>query len=231
MHAVQVAGNACTIEKYVGMWLTVGGPRRSYLDTGCGQVEDEQADVVVIDSGRYENRVGDLRRRNQLLAPVDAPAVAITVRGCRGRGRVGAAGFGQRGGEQAVAVDNIGQMTLPLTCAALPGNRVGPEDQGGVDRHRRDAPPHFCEQQCQFEEAMTAATDCLGQRDSEEVGRREFVPQRRVVAHVAGLEFGEALGCDAVLEELTRDLGDRLLFLGEGEVHCLRRSHLAGGRN
>ena len=66
---------------------------------------------------------------------------------------------------------------------------------------------------------MAAATDVLGQRNSEEVGGREFAPERGVEAHFAAFELGEALGCGAVLEKLTRDLGDRLLFFGEREVH------------
>ena len=75
---------------------------------------------------------------------------------------------------------------------------------------------------------MAAAADVLGQRDSEQVGGREFAPQRGVVAHVAGFQFGQMLGCGAVFEELARDLGDRLLFFGEREVHGLRFVYRAG---
>ena len=57
---------------------------------------------------------------------------------------------------------------------------------------------------------MAAATYLFGQRDSEEVGRTEFCPQRGVVAHVARPEFGKARGSSAMLEDLTRDLRDRL---------------------
>jgi hypothetical protein len=66
---------------------------------------------------------------------------------------------------------------------------------------------------------VAAATDLLGQRNSEQVGGCEFTPEGGVVAHVAGFELGQMLRCDSVLEELTRDLGDRLLFFGEREVH------------
>ena len=122
-------------------------------------------------------------------------------------------------GEDAVAVDDVGEVPLLLGVVAVAGDGVGAEQQGGVDRHRRDAPPHLCEKQCQLEEAVAAAADVLGQRDSEEVGGREFAPERSVVAHVAGFELGQVFGRGPVFEELARDLGDRLLFFGEREVH------------
>ena len=88
-----------------------------------------------------------------------------------------------------------------------------PSSEGGVDRYRRDTPTHLGEKQRQLEEAVPAATDVLGQRNSEEVSGREFAPQRGVVAHIAGFELGEMFGRGPVFEELTRDLGDRSLVL------------------
>jgi hypothetical protein len=110
-----------------------------------------------------------------------------------------------------------------LVVISVVGDRVGAEQEGGIHRYRCDAPADLAEQQRQLDEAVSAATCLLGQRNSEQVGCRELAPEARVVAHVAGLELGQMLGCDSVFEELTRHLGDRLLFFGEREVHALPR--------
>ena len=74
------------------MRLTVGRRHGPKLDTVGVQVDHEDADSVVIDCGN-EHGVGDLRRWDQLLASVDAPAVPVTAGGGRRHGGIRAAGF------------------------------------------------------------------------------------------------------------------------------------------
>ena len=211
------------------MGLAIGGGYVPDVDTGGGRVHQEDAETVVR-CGRDEHGVGDLRGRNQLLAAVEAPAVAVAPRGGRRCHRVRPPVLGQRCGEQAVSRDDLGEVPLLLAVVAVLGDGVGTEKQSRVHRHRRNAGAHLREKQRQFEVAVAAATDALGQRDSEKVSGCEFAPERSVVAQVTGFEFGQTLGGGAVFEELARDLGDRLLFFGEREVHaCSLR--LSAGRN
>ena len=126
---------------------------------------------VRVDAGRRRRRrrrstagiehgVGELRRRYQLL-------------GCRrgaSRRRRGARWSPARSGRSGrapanpavsrrSAVDDVGQVPLPLCVVAVAGDGVGAEKQGGVDRHRRDAPAHLGEKQRQLDEAVAAAAD------------------------------------------------------------------------
>ena len=145
-----------------------------------------------------------------------SPSRRAVVAGAVGSERPGSV---RSRGEKCAAVDDVGEVAL-LLCRRRRSGRWCRRRAAGWRRPapaRRSSPPR--REARQLEEAVAAAADVLGQRDSEQVGGREFAPERSVVAHVAGFELGEVLGCGAVLEELARDLGDRLLFFGEGEVH------------
>ncbi len=96
-----LAGNDCTVEEYVGVRLTVGRCGRPIGDAVCVHVENEQTDVTVIGRGGDQDRMRNLSRRDQLLASVDAPVVAVAARGGRWHGRVRTPGFGQSGSQQA----------------------------------------------------------------------------------------------------------------------------------
>ena len=159
-------GNCCAVEEYVGVGLAIGGGYVPDVDTGGGRVHQEDAEAIVR-CGRDEHGVGDLRCRNQLLAAVEAPAVAVAPCGGGGHRRVRPAVFGQRCAEQEVSFDDLGEIPLLLAVVAVAGDGVGAEKQGGVHRYRRDAPTHLGEKQRQLQEAVAAAAGLLGQRDSE----------------------------------------------------------------
>ena len=60
-------GNGCAVEEYVGVRLAVGRRHGPNLDPVGVRVDQEDADVTVVDRGGDEHGVGELRGRYQLL--------------------------------------------------------------------------------------------------------------------------------------------------------------------
>ena len=189
-----LCGNDCAIEEYVRVRLVVGGRRRPDLNAVRLAGQQEQAHVTVVGGGGNQYGVGDLGGGHQLLGAVQPPVRTVATRGGGGTRRVGATRLGQPRGQDASARDDLGQKALLLLRGAVPGDRVGAQHQRRVGGHRRDAGAHLGQQHPEFHEAAARPAQPLRQRGPEQVGGREFLPQRGVVADFAGFEFGEALG-------------------------------------
>ena len=68
----------------------------------------------------------------------------------------------------------------------------------------------------------------LGDGDVEQPGVGEGTPQLAVDALLAALDLLHALGSRVAFEDLRRQVADRVLFLGEREVHYFSAGLKAG---
>ena len=219
----QPIGCGCTVEEYVAVRFAVG---RSSTGRDLDAVRRPRrrrktADVVAVERGRDEDGARELGRGHQLLDAVEAPAVAVAASGGRRRGRVGAARLRQ------TRVEYREPSTTPgrYRCAVLVGAVAGDRCRRRAAAWRRRAParrvqPHLGEQQRKLHKAVTAAADASRAARCR-AGRRRptHATARRRNARSPPSSSVRRSGVARCSKSSTRDLGDRLLLFGEGEVH------------
>ena len=145
--------------------------------------------------GRYDEEVGDRAGRHRGLHAGDGPAV-VRPRGGGGRS-VGheRAVLADSSGQHAAAGGGVGQPPLTLRVVAelrdrqrsgaVPGKREWRHHAAGLDDHA-----------AQLEQPQPAAADVLRQREAEQPGVAELVPQLLVEAGAALLDLARAApGC------------------------------------
>ena len=144
---------------------------------------------------------------------------ATILCGRRRRRRLGIAVFGQRRGEDGLALGHAGEQALALLVVAELGDRHGAEDHGGVVRHGRHRASDLLEHEGGLQDAEAAAADILGEGDPDQSRLGQLGPQVAVEPLGRGLDLLQALVGDLVAQDLGGQLLDLLLLLAEREVH------------
>src|SRR5581483_3621069 len=93
-------------------------------------------------------------------------------------------------------------------------------DDGLEERHRHDPLPLLLEEETRLDEAAADPARLLRERRAEEAGLGERGPGLGIEALVVPLDRLQPVERAVVREDLARQLGERLLLVGEGEVHA-----------
>ncbi len=169
--------------------------------------------------GGDEEEVGAGRVHHQHLLPVEDDAVAVGARLHReGADRGRATGVPKCRRAAQLALGQRTQEALPLVVGATeregePGDRVGEERRG------RQGVAHLLEEDGELDDAEAVPAPLLGQRQPGPAQLGHLVPVGALEAVLALGQFADALGLVARREEVVRGRLDRLLLVGEVEVH------------
>ena len=196
----------------------IGGPGGSAGHTRAGGVDEEHALPPVGQRGRHQHAGRKMGGRHAHRRAVEAPARAVACRGDTG-GEGARPDLGERRGEDRLALDDAGQPAGALFGCTELGDRQRAHGDGRQQRHRRHPSSLLLEQQAQLDDPVTAPADVLGQCDAQQVGIGQLRPQGPVDPVGSSLDLLHPLGRGLIGEDPRRQVGDRLLILGKGEVH------------
>ena len=129
----------------------------------------------------------------------------------------GATGEVDGDGDDRLAVDGAAHPVL-LLRRPVPGDRHRGHERPG-QRHRCHAAAVLLEQAAQLDRAAARPAGRFRKADAEQAGGRQRRPQRAVDRVVGGLDGEDPGDVDLTGEDVGGEPGDRLLVVGEGEVH------------
>jgi hypothetical protein len=133
--------------------------------------------------------------------------------------------FATNSATQAVMALVVASVVLEVVLLAGPA-----EDERRPQRHGRHPPPLLLQEQAELGEAEAAAAVLLGDGDGQQSGVGEGAPQLAVDALLTALDLFHSLRSPVPLEDLRRQVADRVLLLGEREVHYFSCRGLKAGR-
>ncbi len=124
-------------------------------------LDEEQKHVALRRAGGDDHHGGEVRGGHDGLRAAQHPAPFPTIGPCRRRSKIDRITFGQRGGEYDLTCGHSREEMLTLDFGAELGDgQCG--DERGVQRHRRDVPTEFLQQQASLEKAEAPTADIFG---------------------------------------------------------------------
>jgi hypothetical protein len=207
-------------------------PRRELpleRDAGGPRLDQEDSDATLAGARGHEHRAREPGRLDAGLLAVEAPARAVAAGGGARQRRVEAGRLLERGRQHRLASRDGREPPLALRLRPEGRDRHAAEHDRRQERRGCQLPPDLLEHESDLDHPEARAADLLGQRDRRQVGAAELAPEPAVVPVVgagrtARLELLHALVAAAVGEDLARELAQRLLLVGEREVHRVPRS-------
>ncbi len=149
-------------------WRRPCAPRRVRRDRRGTRRARRRRSTRARARGRRRGAAGTLG-----FVAVEPPGVAVTGRGDLGMQRV--VGAATRRGRRSSTTSPLATPgSHDRCCSGEPNSAIGEraEDEGGPQRHGRDAPPLLLEEQAHLDEAEPAAPVLLGHGDGQQVRRR-----------------------------------------------------------
>src|SRR5262249_40208594 len=177
-----------------------------------GGLDEKHTDLSGARARRDEHRGGEMRGRDAVLHPVEAPAGPVAYRAGHRRRRILRRQLDQPRGEDRLARRDRCQPALALRIGAELGERQ-PRGPGG---HRRS---NLLEQETELRQAEAAAARALRQSHAEQVRLGERGPQLAVEPVAVALDQLQPLVRGVILTDRARQLAQRFLLRGECEVH------------
>ena len=185
---------------------------------GCMGFDEEYGDSATVEPGRDEHPLCLLGDRDSDLRAVQAE----TAGGLGGRGdRVARIGtdLAEGSGQQGLALRHPGEEPALLLVAAESGEGQGPVDHRREERHVRDRFSDLFEHEADLDEAGARAALLFRDRDADQPGLGELRPGVAVDALAGFFEGFAGFERRLIGENLPGEIRDRVLFVGEREVH------------
>ena len=183
------------------------------------RVEEKEADRGVARPGGDEDACREMRRRDAHLDPIEPPAAPLGSGrrlGCR---RVLGRDLVERSREDDLAAHDLREEPFALLSGAELAHGKGAEEKRRPHRNGRHCAPDFLEEDAELEESEAAPPDRRGQGYPEEVRLGELGPELVIEPVGALLDLLQTVVRGVVAENLPGEVAQRLLLLGEREVH------------
>src|SRR5581483_642874 len=167
--------------------------------------------------------------RDEGLAAVDHPAVAVAHRARLRAARVGAGlGLGEAEGPELLAAEQLGQVALPLLVGAeVDEGRDAQADRGlQGDGQRGVAAGDLLQGEAVGDEVAAGTAHALGEGQGEEAEPGHAGDQ--VVGELAGLVVVGGPGDDLALGEVAAEVADGALLVAELEIHSAAQASGSG---
>jgi len=208
-----------SIQAQVGVGLPVAGRLFFESDT-VGPGVDEEEPGLVAEPSRDHDSIGQLPAGNERLLARQSEGLTVpcgfgrdVLEACRVE-------FDEGGTQDGLSRGHPGEPLLLLILASESGDRQRAEDAGREDRHRGDGASDFLQHQAQVEVAEITSAVGGGNRKAQQVGTSQFLPQRFIEDGLLGLDILQAFVRREVAQDLSGQLAQRVLFVGEREVHA-----------
>ena len=127
-----------------------------------------------------------------VLTPVRRTTSPRLLGARRGRERIARLELGERGGQDALAARDLRQPRALAIFAAEARERQRAEHERREGGNGRHATPDLLEQETERQEAEVGSAVLLGDRDTEQIGLRERLPQGRVPGRASRLVLAQA---------------------------------------
>ena len=198
-----------------GVTVTPSAPRLDEVAAAVGGGDEEEVGAGGVQAPGSSRRRGRPRRRRPSASIVKAP------------GRAGRAGVPERRRAAQLPLGQRPQVALALLVGAASAQRQA-DDGVGEERRGRERVAHLLEEHGQLDDPEALAAPLLGQRQPGPAELGHLPPAGGVGAVVAGGDLPHPLRFEAGGEEVVGGLLDRLLLVGEVEVHGVRSYRILG---